>query len=153
MATPSLQLIDLLLRTADDIETNPDYSWYGTTVCNCGLLAKNAGCSIIIDNNLILPSSSWRRLAHAICPQTGVPLIEAVRVLMSYGLTAEDITELEMCKNKEIAKTVPMSVSYGNPIYVAQYLRAWASLLDKQLTAQSSASLQPALTQSVGVSA
>lgn len=151
MATPSRQLIDLLLRTADDIETNPDYNWEKTEACNCGMLAKNAGCPVIIDNCFVVPNTAWRRLAYQICPRTGIPLIEAVRVLMSYGLTAKDITELERCNNQEICEIVPMSRDYENSIYVAQYLRAWASLLNKQLIPQSSASLQPALTQSAGV--
>lgn len=134
MATPSITLINLLLQTAEDIETNPDYSWRDYKNCNCGILAKNAKVG---DLSILASYGSWSDMAlnEMRCMQSNLPFTSIFQRLFSLGLNEEDISNLEVCGSKEVLAELGCYYRYyKDPDFVAAYLRAWARLLDKQLT-------------------
>ncbi|MGL5059076.1 MAG: hypothetical protein ACRC62_03760 [Microcoleus sp.] len=137
MATPSRYLIDLLLRTADDVETNPEYNWFDTECCNCGLLTKNAGLAFNAKDCGLTTGASWSVFANNTCSQTGRPLYDVIKQLIAIGLTTEDIGYLETCSNPAVMRKIGRKqLEASDADSVAVYLRAWASILDKQLAEQ-----------------
>ncbi|MGL5062325.1 MAG: hypothetical protein ACRC62_20300 [Microcoleus sp.] len=149
MATPSRYLIDLLLRTADDIETNPDYNWFDTENCNCGLLVRNAGLSFDAKECGLCTNASWSIFASNTCLRTGLPLHGVIKQLVAIGLTTEDICQLETCSNPAVKRKIGRDYFTAcDADSVAVYLRAWASILDKQL-AEQTLSVQSEIQQPV----
>lgn len=100
---PNQHLINSL-RTVGNKVLNPSSEWdfKKTRQCNCGLLAKELGVNQesyqedLIVGYWHIELEERKEEGEETCPQTKLPLTPVFQVLASYGITAEDIYELEM---------------------------------------------------------
>lgn len=105
-------------------------------------------------------SPTWSDMTRVLCPVTGLPENDIFLALHNAGFTAEELRQLEYLKNKEICRRAGIDTAttrtettiygylwwkktetrevnldtfhYERPSDVADYLDAWASMLDEQ---------------------
>jgi hypothetical protein len=148
------KLITALRLAARAIEDGTfDYDWFDGAKCNCGAL-----CSALlgksqkqISNMLPNEMGTWSEFVGSECPITGIPSKKILRTLLSSGLTAVDLVQLEELSNPEVlsrlrdkriiirkrlfrkpvVSTVEERAKVGreNRTDVVRYMRAWADML------------------------
>jgi hypothetical protein len=176
------KLITALRTAANALESGMfQYSWANQAQCNCGSLfcALTGKAPADLKNQIpkclnTSDNRTWTVLAGQYCPIAGIPTHELFKEVLSYGLTPQDIRDLEYLRNKAVVarmvitpETPPprargwwrlivkkspaptsVEISYTNPRHVAAYMRAWAELLQEQgamdVVSQSQGQEQPA---------
>jgi hypothetical protein len=97
---PSQHLIKSLRTVANKVlDTDSEWLFNDSRYCNCGLLAQELG----IKKEQVPISGYWyreieerKKRGEETCRETGLPLTSVFRVLASYGITLEELFELEM---------------------------------------------------------
>jgi hypothetical protein len=143
------QLITALHAAASRLESGGYYKWVETENCNCGILAQEL-LGISADDLRKAINESRKEFSYSChsgnptwqflrreekCSLTGTPIAEIVAALRWHGLTEHDIYELENCSNCEVLARMNTGQDYSNynePKFVAQYMRAWATMLAKE---------------------
>lgn len=142
MATPSSVLIKSLRRAAARLQSGADYQWGHFGQCNCGHLAQVVtGLSAAqIHERTFTKLTEWSEIPEAYCPLTGAQHEYAIDALLEIGLSREDVRQLENLSNPAVLVQLPttvMPLRKNNRDHAILYFRAWASLLEKQLPAES----------------
>lgn len=129
------------------------YNWNKPTTCNCGLLARSSlGLSRDELSKLLTPvivrdedgSACWKAMASCGCSITGEPIAAIFKKLAKAGLLFSDFADLEYLQNPVVLKRVRGRIgwrrfflSHKSESSLAQYLRAWASLIEEHHAARS----------------
>lgn len=138
------KLITALRLTANALEAGTfTYNWSRQSRCNCGSLfcalsgrtAIELSAAVGKRSDCVGPDrgATWTEMAGVYCPITGMTTDKLFKELLGYGLTVQDITELEYLKNPQVlARLGKRQLDYRDPLCAAAYMRAWADLLVAQ---------------------
>jgi hypothetical protein len=89
------------------IDPNSEWCYEKVYRCHCGLLVKELAQDTLTESDIVFVGP-WTQEAEIIreegnvevCKETGLPLTSVFQVLASYGITFEELYELEMVGRK-----------------------------------------------------
>lgn len=141
------KLITALRTTASAIEAGTfNYDWTKLAQCNCGsLFCALTGKSAAELKTKCPPQLSekhtgtWKQLAGLHCPITGMPTQELFKELLSYGLTPQDIVNLEYLEDPRVKARMNLQKLEGNepPDPLPPTKRKWYQRLSRAVVAAS----------------
>jgi hypothetical protein len=104
MAQATLELINALRLTADNLRKGAYHSWGHHGACNCGNLVQSV---TKFTKEEILEyahtgTGEWTELAIEFCPATNAPLTLVFNKLEQIGLTPTDIHHIEYLTDREV---------------------------------------------------
>lgn len=164
------KLITALRTAASAIEAGTfNYRWDRTAQCNCGslfcALTGKSAAELTVPPALVKEKDygpTWTVLVGQYCPITGMPTQALFKELFSYGLTQQDIVNLEYLNDPKVKARMnfhalvgnepppelpkrkwyqwrkpataqqKLKLYYNNKHHVAAYMRAWADLLQEE---------------------
>lgn len=142
------KLITALRITANAIRNGTfPYKWIEQSSCNCGALFCTLTGKSPVEMTHLIPKAmknadpTWSILAGQYCSVTGLPKHSLFKELFGYGLTIQDIYDLEYLKNAKVVDRVMAKKSRWNRIFdlshvnkhdVADYMTAWADILTEE---------------------
>lgn len=142
------KLITALRLTANGIRNGTfPYKWTEQSSCNCGaLFCTLTGKSPVEMHNMVpkvisKTDPTWSIIAGQYCSVSGVPRHSLFKELFGYGLTLQDISDLEYLKNEKVIARVEagrswferlFNLSHMNKEDVADYMTAWADILTEE---------------------
>lgn len=153
MAKASLELITILRKTADAIESSTSYQWGHMGSCNCGFLAQEITHlrKEEIHSRAMQGHGDWTEQLNDYCPTSGLLMDDLISNMFSFGFDMDDLKHLERLSDKKILETIPFEERHlkhnvkGDAI---KYIKAWAMLLENELLATVKL---PDLTQPVSI--
>lgn len=147
---PSIQLIEALRRAATRIEDpNGGYAWEDPVRCNCGIVAQELLSTSQDHLEEIINRADMCVWSESVCATTGRPTAIITRELVDAGLSVLDIIGLENLSCAEIRERAGLRCNnpafntatshtcyddYDHAETVVAYLRAWADILEEELT-------------------
>lgn len=139
MATPGTKLVRALRRAAARIESGAGYRWSNFGMCNCGHLVQSLTTLTPEQIHRIgfAGTGDWGRQARDYCSTSGYPMDWLLGRLFEAGLTAEDVHHLERLSGPEVLARLPAErrpLAHHRAADVVVYLRAWADLLEAELS-------------------
>ncbi|SFF36103.1 hypothetical protein [Thermoflexibacter ruber] len=141
MATPNLELIAALRKTAKKLEEGAPYQWGHMGSCNCGNLAQEISKltkAEIHEYAMRNRQGDWSEQTDAYCPVSNQPMDLLITQMTEIGLTTTDLKNLEKLSDREILVRLPAEFRYlqhNKRDHVVMYMREWANLLEEQLLA------------------
>jgi hypothetical protein len=144
MATANRALVTALRTTVVRLESGAKFQWAHMGHCNCGHLAQSLTSlpPAEIHRRALERAGDWTtqalevgELAH--CPSTGLPIDEVFLAMLEAGLTTRDIAELESLSSRAVLSSIPLEsrdLDKRDRAHAVLYMRAWADLLEAQLT-------------------
>jgi hypothetical protein len=141
MATPNLELISALRRTAKKLETGAPYQWGHMGSCNCGNLAQEISKLTKAEIHAYAMQNmqgDWSEQTEAYCPVSNQPMDLLMTQMTAIGLTMSDLKNLEKLSDKKILQRLPSESRYlyhNKRDHVVMYMRAWAAMLEDELLA------------------
>ena len=138
MATASIQLMEALLETANQLEKGVNYQWGHMGSCNCGHLAQvvTGLTKERIHQESMYRTGDWKDQLRDYCPQSGLPMDVIIDKMIEAGFTANDLVHLERLSDIRILKKLPTShlyLNHNSSKDAALYLRCWASLMEDEI--------------------
>jgi hypothetical protein len=140
MARPNVALIGALRSTAARLQLGAQYRWTHLGACNCGHLAQTVTHldADAIRRYAMERAGEWADQVLEFCPTSGYPMDEILRALFALGLTRDDLAHLEKLSAPEVLRRLPvelrLAISYRDRVHLIAYLRAFADLLEAQLS-------------------
>ena len=138
-ANPSLSLISALRATASNLQSGAPYQWGHMGSCNCGNLAQvltNYTRAEIHAFALVSREGDWSEQTAEYCAASNLPMDKIIDILISKGLTPQDLKNLEYLSDENVLKHPSIrnnSLNHNNRSDVILYLLAWAELLEEEL--------------------
>lgn len=126
--------IEALRETAKRVLTR-HYDWVNSAACNCGHLAQ-----VVMGLNRTQltrklgsdQSTTYEnRVRDLMCRVTNKPMIKVIQALIDFGFTAKEIMHLEDLDDPAIIGRAKKHFHYKTPAHVADYLNAWADMLEE----------------------
>jgi hypothetical protein len=141
MATPNLELISALRKTAKKLEIGAPYQWGHMGSCNCGNLAQEVSKLTKAEIHAYAMQNmqgDWSEQTEAYCPISNQPMDLLITQMTSIGLTMTDLKNLEKLSDKKILQRLPSEFRYlhhNKRDHVVMYMREWATMLEEELLA------------------
>ena len=128
-----------LRQTAARLSTTNEYKWTHQGRCNCGFLAQTlTGQSAARIHQLAVQSEGeWVDHAAAYCENSGLPIDEVIQEMLSFGLTVDDLGDLEHLRAIEVLRWMPSAQKqpdYRRKEDVIAYFDTWAQVLDAKVS-------------------
>jgi hypothetical protein len=147
MAIPSLQLIAAIRNTAKRLNKSQAYQWGHMGQCNCGHLAQEITqlSDAEIHKIAMNKSGDWADQLRDYCPNSGLPMDTIIEKLTDYGLSTQDLINLERLNDSKIRKRIPNGeqLNHNSKRDVIAYLNAWADLLEDEFLKTASTQVIP----------
>lgn len=139
MATPTKMLVRALRKTALRLCTGARYEWGHLGSCNCGHLAQTVtDCSKgEIHAAAIRRKGDWSVVSREYCGTSGEPIDAIIGNMLEIGLSIEDIEFLEKLSSPAVLAALPSlrrNLRHNVREDVVVYMRAWADVLERQLS-------------------
>jgi len=134
-----LSLISALRVTASNIQSGAPYHWGHMGSCNCGNLAQvltNYTNAELHAFALISKEGDWSEQTSEYCPTSNLPMDKIIDILLSKGLTIQDLKNLEYLRDEKVLNHPSIrnnSLNHAKREDVISYLLAWADLLEEEL--------------------
>lgn len=141
MAKASINIIQALRKTINNLDNGSSYQWGHMGSCNCGNLAQvitNLD-KAEIHKSAMRRHGDWNEQLIDYCPTSGLPIDHIIDEMLAYGFTREDLAHLEKLSDPKILKHLPSDKKYlqqNSKIDVVLYLKTWANVLEDELLAQ-----------------
>ena len=125
-------LHEVLLITANRLESDTDYRWTHMGSCNCGHLAQTVTLhsAQTLHEIALQKAGDWSEQVREYCPTSGYPLDHIIQTLLQLGISQIELRDLERLANPKILSYVSKEkrrhLSFRNKNDVIIYLRAWA---------------------------
>ncbi len=138
-ANISLSLISALRVTASNMQSGTSYHWGHMGSCNCGNLAQvltNYTKAELHAFALISREGDWSEQTDEYCPASNLPMDKIIDILLSKGLTTQDLKNLEYLRDEKVLNHSSIrthSLNHTKREDVISYLLAWADLLEEEL--------------------
>lgn len=138
MAKPSIELIEAIRKTADNLSESSDYQWGHMGSCNCGFLAQEI---TKLNKNEIHARAmqrygDWNEQLNDYCPTSGLLMDDLISEMLNAGLDVDDLKHLEKLSDPRILHYLRPKRTYlthNRKTDVIDYLNAWAYFLESQL--------------------
>lgn len=139
MAIPSLELADVLRRTAKRIDSGKsNYDWKHIGICNCGNLVQ-----IVTGKNKrqIYESGrqkhgDWEMLTYLFKENSSYEIDKIIKAMLDFGFSLEDIVNLENLSCPRVLSRLPKERQYPKRDRredVILYLETWAEMIEEEL--------------------
>lgn len=142
MAIPNSKLIQALKSTALKLKNGANYQWGHMGACNCGNLAQEltSFTKAEIHKYAMERHGDWNEQIIDYCPSSGYPMDLMISKMLNFGLTLDDLAELENLSNKNILAQIPFErrekMNRNVREDVILYLNTWALILENELNMQ-----------------
>jgi hypothetical protein len=138
MAKASIELIEILRKTANKLEQSQVYQWGHMGSCNCGFLAQEITHlrKDEIHNRAMQGYGDWSEQLNDYCPTSGLPMDDLISEMIAFGFDADDLKNLERLSDKRILQQLPLearNLHYNYKHDVVKYLRTWATMMEEDL--------------------
>ena len=141
MAKPTLELIEALRQTANNLKNGAHYAWGNHGACNCGNLLQTVAK---LSKEEILTYAhagigEWTELAVDFCPISNAPIDLLLKKLQEIGLTPTDIHHLEYLDDRTILNQLPGGFRWlkrNQREDVIAYFETFALILEESFLAQ-----------------
>lgn len=136
MAIPTFKIIDILRKTATQLENGNRYEWGHMGSCNCGNLAQTITTfsRAEIQKYALEKRGDWSEQLIDYCPTSGFPMDLIIKKMIEIGFTNQDLRQLELLSNPEIlAKANVRFLNKNSKSDTVLYYKTWANLLEEQL--------------------
>jgi hypothetical protein len=141
MAKASLEIIQALKKTANNLENGSNYQWGHMGSCNCGNLAQviTNKDKAEIHKSAMRRHGDWNEQLIDYCPTSGLPIDHIIDEMLDFGFTRIDLSHLEKLSDQNILKHLPLEKRYlkhniKNDVIL--YLKTWAESLEDSLLKQ-----------------
>ncbi|MBN7816602.1 hypothetical protein [Algoriphagus pacificus] len=142
MAIPNSKLIQALKSTALKLKNGANYQWGHMGACNCGNLAQEltSFTKAEIHKYAMERHGDWNEQIIDYCPSSGYPMDLMISKMLNFGLSLDDLAELENLSNKNILAHIPFErrekMNRNVREDVILYLNTWALILENELNMQ-----------------
>ena len=138
MAKPSIELINALRKTAENLANGAPYAWGNHGTCNCGNLIQ---VTTQLSKEEILTYAhtgwgEWTELAEEFCPTSNTPVNLLLKKLQDLGLTPTDIHNIEYLEDRTVLDHLPGGFRWlqkNKREDVIEYLNTFANILEDAL--------------------
>jgi len=138
MAQSTIELINALRLTADNLRKGAYHSWGHHGACNCGNLVQSV---TQFTKEEILEyahtgTGEWTELAIEFCPTTNAPLSLVFNKLEQIGLTPTDIHHIEYLSDREVLEQLSGGFRWlkrNKKEDAIDYFEAFADVLEDKL--------------------
>jgi hypothetical protein len=141
MAKPTLEIVEVLRKTAEKIENSPYYQWGHMGSCNCGYLAQQIThlSKEQIHKTAMEGQGDWTEQLHDYCPTSGMKMDVLISAMIDFGFGTNDLKHLERLSDPLIRRTFPLSernLSHNSKPHVVKYLRRWADMIEDSVLSE-----------------
>ncbi|MEQ8927838.1 MAG: hypothetical protein RLO81_18625 [Fulvivirga sp.] len=138
MARATLNIVNVLRRTASKLASSKNYQWGHMGSCNCGFLAQEITqiSSADIHKRAMQKYGDWNEQLNDYCPTSGLLMDDLISTMLNFGFDSDDLKHLEKLSDKNVLHSLPLEERYLNHNRkedVIKYLKAWAALLEEKL--------------------
>jgi hypothetical protein len=138
MARASLEIVQVLRKTADKIECSTTYQWGHMGLCNCGFLAQEITQlkKEEIHSRAMQRYGDWREQLNDYCPTSGYPIDDLISEMIAFGFDRDDLAHLEKLSDPRVLQNLPddaRHLQHNQQHDVVKYLMAWANLVEQDL--------------------
>ncbi len=141
MAKPTLELVEALRQTANNLKNGAHYAWGNHGACNCGNLLQTVAH---LSKEEILTYAhagigEWTELAVDFCPVSNTPIDLLIKKLQEIGLTPTDIHHLEYLDDRAVLNNISGGFRWlkrNEREDVITYFESFALLLEEAYLAQ-----------------
>jgi hypothetical protein len=138
MARASIELIEIIRKTANKLEQSQHYQWGHMGACNCGFLAQEITHlrKDEIHTRAMQGYGDWSEQLNDYCPTSGLPMDDLISEMIAFGFDSEDLKNLERLSDKRVLQQIPFeerNLHHNRKLDVVKYMRTWATLLEEEL--------------------
>lgn len=136
MAKPSMELIEIIRRTADHINASVEYQWGHMGACNCGFLAQEVTrlSRREIHRRALEGHGDWNEQLNDYCPTSGLLFDDVITALFDAGFDSDDLKQLENLNDPNVLNELPgIHLQRNSKTDAVLYLETWAHLLERRL--------------------
>lgn len=131
-------LIKGIRRAAENMRTGSKYMWGHMGACNCGHLAQELTSFSRKEIHQFAQErpGDWKEQVMDFCPTTGYPIDMVIAEMLNYGLTGQDLNQLEDLSNPIVLNRLPKEIQvlhrYKREDAIL-YLETWADIIEEEL--------------------
>ncbi|WP_111669532.1 hypothetical protein [Algoriphagus litoralis] len=135
MASANPSLIDAIEKTVQKLSNGAAYQWGHMGACNCGNLAQELThlSKADIHRYAMQKHGDWNEQLLDYCPSSGYPIDLMISTMLDFGLTLEDLANLEKLSDPLILAQIPIEkrdqLNKNSREDVILYMETWAKLL------------------------
>jgi hypothetical protein len=135
MAKANPNLIVAIEKTIVKLSNGAVYQWGHMGACNCGNLAQELTelSKAEIHQYAMQKHGDWNEQLLDYCPTSGYPIDLMISKMLDFGLTLEDLANLERLSDQSILKNIPKErreqMNKNSREDVILYLETWAKIL------------------------
>ncbi|GAB3961401.1 hypothetical protein GCM10028805_60290 [Spirosoma harenae] len=138
MARPTLELINALRKTAQNLQQGAPYQWGHMGGCNCGNLAQELTKlnKDQIHQYAMQRHGDWNEQAEDYCSTSQMPIDLLINEMLNAGLMLEDLKYLERLGDRAVLTRLSIEkrfLKHNVREDVITYMNTWADLLEEQL--------------------
>jgi hypothetical protein len=138
MAKATVEVIQALRATAQDLLKSDSYQWGHMGLCNCGFLAQQITQlrKDQIHSRAMERHGDWTEQLNDYCPTSGFGMDQLITEMLAFGFDSEDLKHLERLSSAEVLSMLPLeerNLHHNVKGDVVKYLSLWATLLENKL--------------------
>jgi hypothetical protein len=138
MAKETVEIVQVLLKTAKKIMESNDYQWGHMGSCNCGFLAQEISYlrKDEIHNRAMERHGDWNEQLNDYCPVSGLLMDDLISEMLAFGFDIDDLKHLEKLSDGKVVRSLPIeqrNLKHNNKHDVVKYLQAWAAMIEEKV--------------------
>jgi hypothetical protein len=138
MAKATVEVIQALRATAQDLLKSDSYQWGHMGLCNCGFLAQHITQlrKDQIHSRAMERHGDWTEQLNDYCPTSGFGIDQLITEMLAFGFDSEDLKHLERLSSTKILGMLPLeerNLHHNVKADVVKYLNLWSTLLENKL--------------------
>ncbi len=135
MAKANPRLIEAIEKTVLKLSNGAAYQWGHMGACNCGNLAQELTHfnKAEIHQYAMQKHGDWNEQILDYCPSSGFPIDLMISKMLNYGLTLDDLANLEKLSDQTILSRIPKErrdqIHKNSREDVILYMQTWTKIL------------------------
>ncbi|MFN3996542.1 hypothetical protein [Algoriphagus sp.] len=135
MAKANPRLIEAIEKTVAKLSNGVAYQWGHMGACNCGNLAQELThfSKAEIHQYAMQKHGDWNEQILDYCPNSGYPIDLMISKMLDFGLSLDDLANLERLSDKEILSRIASDkrdkINKNSREDVILYMETWAKIL------------------------
>jgi hypothetical protein len=136
MAKTTIEIVEVLRKTAQNIADSDNYQWGHMGSCNCGFLAQEITHlnKDQIHNTAMQGHGDWNEQLNDYCPTSGLRMDDLISSMISFGFDTADLKHLERLSDPMILRSFPINernLSRNVKTDVVRYIQRWAEMVER----------------------
>lgn len=135
MAKANPRLIEAIEKTIAKLSNGAVYQWGHMGACNCGNLAQELTqyTKAEIHQFAMQKHGDWNEQVLDYCPSSGLPIDLMISKMLDFGLTIDDLSNLERLSDPIILSQIPKEkrdqINKNSREDVILYMQTWSKIL------------------------